>query len=499
MKKILTQFYPELEPALNHEELSIEIENLKQDVDTKIEGLKQEIDIESLKKEISKIDTIKGEDGKDGQDYILTEDDKIEIASRIEVPIVEKVIEKTETIIKEIPVITNEVIEKVVIDTPDDIANKLNTLEERIEPKVIIGLEDKFDKFAESFKKGGKNQLKLNDVAGAPLDQRWHGGGLSKVSHDSTLSGSGTPTDPLKVVNSPETQNLQAVTDLGSTTTNTITVPAIKYNTSYTPTGSETTGTRYWDSANHTTTLVLENGVKLQDGQEIHIYGKNTSGSTILDGTPVSIVQNNGQFTAFGPVDITTAGAYAFVGLATQDIANNNFGYVTKIGVVNDIDTSSYDEGKPVYVSPTGGLTKTYPTVPNYVINVGIVEYKHAVHGRINVIPLIVPRFYDLSDVNGTPLTADGQIATWHNTSKYFDFDKNINNYLPYTGATSDVDLGTHKITGTFYGDGSHLTGVGGEFDGGFANSVYLISQMLDGGFANSTYTTSQVIDGGGA
>lgn len=32
------------------------------------------------------------------------------------------------------------------------------------------------------------------------IDQRWHGGGLSRVSHDSTLSGSGTPSDPLFVV-----------------------------------------------------------------------------------------------------------------------------------------------------------------------------------------------------------------------------------------------------------------------------------------------------------
>lgn len=32
------------------------------------------------------------------------------------------------------------------------------------------------------------------------IDQRWHGGGLSKVSTDSTLSGLGTPSSPLSVV-----------------------------------------------------------------------------------------------------------------------------------------------------------------------------------------------------------------------------------------------------------------------------------------------------------
>lgn len=31
-------------------------------------------------------------------------------------------------------------------------------------------------------------------------DQRWHGGGISVVSHDGTLSGSGTPSSPLSVI-----------------------------------------------------------------------------------------------------------------------------------------------------------------------------------------------------------------------------------------------------------------------------------------------------------
>ena len=38
--------------------------------------------------------------GKDGKNYVLTEIDKLEIAEKIEVPVVEKVIEKTETIIE---------------------------------------------------------------------------------------------------------------------------------------------------------------------------------------------------------------------------------------------------------------------------------------------------------------------------------------------------------------------------------------------------------------
>ena len=45
-----------------------------------------------------------------------------------------------------------------------------------------------------------KKLLELKDIKGARLDmndQRWHGGGLSVVAHDTTLTGDGTQTNPL--------------------------------------------------------------------------------------------------------------------------------------------------------------------------------------------------------------------------------------------------------------------------------------------------------------
>lgn len=96
----------------------------------KVEG------VELLKGE--KGDTVKGEPG---ENYILTEDDKKEIAEKITIPIVDRVIERTE-VIKEKPVITNEVKEVAKYEEAEQIAKKLNTLKEKIEQYVIIGLED---------------------------------------------------------------------------------------------------------------------------------------------------------------------------------------------------------------------------------------------------------------------------------------------------------------------------------------------------------------------
>jgi hypothetical protein len=60
---------------------------------------------------------IKGIDYEDGHDYVLTEIDKNEIASKIKVPIVEKVIEKTE-VIHEQPIIKEREIIKETIKEP---------------------------------------------------------------------------------------------------------------------------------------------------------------------------------------------------------------------------------------------------------------------------------------------------------------------------------------------------------------------------------------------
>ena len=111
----------------------------------------------------------------DGKDYVLTSQDKKEIARSIEVPIVEKIIEKTEVI--------REVMPKLDVSMVKGAISKKEL--EAQDKKVLDGMA-RVD-----------GRIKL-------IDQRWgsHGGGLSKVSTDSTLTGLGTPASPLSVVSS---------------------------------------------------------------------------------------------------------------------------------------------------------------------------------------------------------------------------------------------------------------------------------------------------------
>lgn len=101
-----------------------------------------------------------GKQGKKGDSYILTNRDKDEIASKIDVPIVEKITEKIE-VLK--PVVT----EKAIYEPAKKIAEKLNTLEEEVEIKVIKGLETRL--------RGLKESIRENSS---------RGGGMGNVVHE---------------------------------------------------------------------------------------------------------------------------------------------------------------------------------------------------------------------------------------------------------------------------------------------------------------------------
>ncbi len=88
-------------------------------------------------------------------------------------------------------------------DKPMDIVQKLNTLKGVLDPAVLKDVDILFDTFLEKVKT--KKLIDRADIRNMPLnmgDQRWHGGGLSKVTHDATLTGEGTSSSPLSVVGS---------------------------------------------------------------------------------------------------------------------------------------------------------------------------------------------------------------------------------------------------------------------------------------------------------
>jgi len=84
-------------------------------------------------------------------------------------------------------------------DSPEKIANKLNTLHSAIDISVIKDGISRTEFLEHSTKVGKYMDTKRDRID--TNDLRWHGAGLSKIITDATLSGLGTSLSPLSVVN----------------------------------------------------------------------------------------------------------------------------------------------------------------------------------------------------------------------------------------------------------------------------------------------------------
>ena len=208
-----------------------------------------------------------------------------------------------------------------------------------------------------------------------------------------------------------QTFDLQGVTDRGNNTTNSIFTGGNFFASGdITATSGQLSGINFtplveadhpgyvegrvfYDAENHCVTVYNdESEISLQVGQEEYIRVRNVTGSTISNGSPVYITGAQGQHTT---VDLSTATEELkseAVGIATHDIENNSFGYITTFGLVRGINTTAFTEGDELFVSVTDGeLTNTSPIAPNYKTSVG-----HVVVAGVNGSILVTPRDHKL-------------------------------------------------------------------------------------------------------
>lgn len=148
-------------------------------------------------------------------------------------------------------------------------------------------------------------------------------------------------------------------------TDGTTAIPALKFDT----TAAEPTaaaGTVHWNSDVNTLEADVSATGSLQIGQEEWMIGRNTTGATITDGSPVRITGGQGDLTLISK----DRGFGEIVGVATQDIANNSSGRVTTFGIVHDLNTAAFSDGAALYSSATGTLTTTVTgSFVGYVLN----------------------------------------------------------------------------------------------------------------------------------
>jgi hypothetical protein len=108
----------------------------------------------------------------------------------------------------------------------------------------------------------------------------------------------------------------------------------------------------------------------------------NASGGTLGKGSPVHIT---GEDASGNPTVIAaradTAGAMPAHFVLNESIANGATGEAILIGMIENVNTSSFSAGDALFVAPTGGYTTTKPTGSNQIQKIAVVSHVDASTG----------------------------------------------------------------------------------------------------------------------
>lgn len=203
----------------------------------------------------------------------------------------------------------------------------------------------------------------------------------------------------------------------------------LRLDSGYTTTGTIYPGTLSWNAVDGTIDAKMLNNSTLQIGQELYIYGKAVG--NIQNGEVVQFAGAQGNHITIkkAVVSEVVANPEYIVGIATQNITNGDFGYVTWFGKINGVYTPNWTEGEVLYLSnTTGQLTDTIPAEGQTKVIMAAV-IKAATGGAENGVFMVRPTHH----YNGN---------TFKNL--FADTIQVVKRILPTTNKT--VDLGTSSL-----------------------------------------------------
>lgn len=186
---------------------------------------------------------------------------------------------------------------------------------------------------------------------------------------------------------------------------------------------------------------------------------RNNSGATITKGTVVYINGAVGQLPTIAKALATSDATSAQTqGVVTSDITNNSNGYVTIVGLVTNLNTSSYSDGEQLYLSgvTAGAMTATKPYAPIHLVYVAVVVHAHPTQGKIQV---KVQNGYELDELHNVSAQApvNGQTIVFNSATNLWEkntvsLTAGVNGTLPVanggTGQTTQAAAIT-ALTGT--------------------------------------------------
>jgi hypothetical protein len=146
------------------------------------------------------------------------------------------------------------------------------------------------------------------------------------------------------------------------------------------------------------------------------------------------------------------------LGIVSEDIANNQEGYIMLYGQINNINTTgslqgeTWTDGDPLYLSATvaGGITNVKPTAPNHTVALGYVEYVNANNGKIFV---KIQNGYELNELHDVyaPNPIDNDTIVWSSGNTRYE-NKQMLGYTLLLGfaGTSLADSSTYSFGANF-------------------------------------------------
>lgn len=213
-------------------------------------------------------------------------------------------------------------------------------------------------------------------------------------------------------------------------------------------------GRTYWDALDLTMAIMQNDGgetVTNQVGQETAVYVRNDSGVDIPNGAVVFYTGSVGQRPSVALAQADSLATCSYLGVATQAIPHNSNGFVTLRGIVREYDTSAWNEGDILRLSPTvaGGLQNT-PATSGFNIAVGVVLFKSAGSGVIYVAPGIAPFFGSFFGGNYTQFEYDGTMRAVGGATCFRDELQSLVSNAAVVTPANDIVNNPAECTKTF-------------------------------------------------
>jgi hypothetical protein len=209
----------------------------------------------------------------------------------------------------------------------------------------------------------------------------------------------------------------------------------------------------------------------ISDGKKIKVY--NNTADTISANKVVIVKGKTAYLASYTDIDCKV---YP-LGYTLSAIFPGQYGEVILEGSILNINTSAYGSGNAIlYLSTSGNLTITKPSVP---IIIATISKNDSITGEI-YFKVFTPSLATWGDVLG-------------NITDQEDLQEALDDKVPYTGATTNVDLGGNKI---IMNDGTYDTEMSPEYFGVEINggSIFSLLEYNKLTISDSTLPSSIVV-----